>query len=73
MNFLKVEDAVQINTHIFQTYKYVWNGLDLREFDLTMSFYVFNKLFVILLSSETLSDTIYWILKLSGQCIRNHR
>lgn len=73
MNFLKVEDSVQINTHIFQTYKYVWYGLDLREFDLTVSFYVFNKLLVILLSSETLSDTIYWILMLSELHIRNHR
>lgn len=72
MNFVKVADSVQINTHIFQTYKYVWYGLDLREFDLTMSFYVFNKLLVILLSLETLGD-IYCILVLSEQHIQNHR
>lgn len=72
MNFLKVADSVQINTHIFQTCKYVQYGLDLREFDLTMSFDVFNKLLVILLSLETLGD-IYYILVLSEQYIRNQR
>ena len=36
MNFLKVEDSAQMNTHIFQMYKYVWYEIDLTVFYLTV-------------------------------------
>ena len=36
MNFLKDEDSAQMNTHIFQMYKYVWYEIDLIVFYLTV-------------------------------------
>lgn len=49
MNFLKVEDSAQMNTHIFQMYKYVWYEIDLIVFYDS----VFKKSLAILLSSAT--------------------
>ena len=50
MNFLKVADSAQMNTHIFQMYKYVWYEIDLIVFYLTV---FFKKSLAILLSSAT--------------------
>ena len=36
MNFLKVENSAQMNTHIFQMYKDVWYEIDLIVFYLTV-------------------------------------
>jgi hypothetical protein len=69
MNFLEAEDSTQINTHIFQIYKYVWYGLDLRVFDLTMSSYVLK--ITILLSLGTVSG-IYWLLMVTEWLVRSH-